>query len=494
MTRLSLRLAVPVLVLAGCASPPDVPPLDLVIANGRVIDPASGLDSMRNVGVAGRKIVAISKDPLTAATTIDAKGLVVAPGFIDLHSHSVGVDGQPWQVRDGVTTSLELEEGVYPVPEWLAKLEGKSLINYGASAGHVPARIAVKAGAKNLAEYYDWRSRGEAGAPPAWSHQAATPEELERLRKVLEDGLDAGGLGIGFEVNETPAASREEILGLFTIARSKGVPIYAHLRQMSVDPIQGSIAGVQEVLADAMTSGASTHFVHLGSAGLSYVRPIVAMIESAQRHGFDVTGEVYPYTAASTGIQTGFFDGDWQGRVGISFGEIEWPPTGERLTAASFAKFRRQGGAVIIHAMKDENVDYLVGHPGIMIASDAMPLPGGRGHPRGVGTFARVLGRYVREKKTLDLMEALRKMTILPAERVRGAAPMMARKGRLQVGADADLTVFDPATVIDRATFADPQQASTGIPYVIVNGIVVVKDGALVSGVAPGRAVKRGAQ
>jgi dihydroorotase len=218
------------------------------------------------------------------------------------------------------------------------------------------------------------------------------------------------------------------------------------------------------------------------------------MIESAQRHGFDVTGEVYPYTAASTGIQTGFFDGDWQGRVGISFGEIEWPPTGERLTAASFAKFRRQGGAVIIHAMKDENVDYLVGHPGIMIASDAMPLPGGRGHPRGVGTFARVLGRYVREKKTLDLMEALRKMTILPAERVRGAAPMMARKGRLQVGADADLTVFDPATVIDRATFADPQQASTGIPYVIVNGIVVVKDGALVSGVAPGRAVKRGAQ
>ena len=487
-------LTVAVLVASCSPSAAPLPPLELVVANGRVMDPASGLDAVRHLGIAGGKIVAISEQPLTGAATVDATGLVVAPGFIDLHSHSVGADGQQWQVRDGVTTALELEEGAFPVAEWLAGLEGKSIVNYGVSAGHVPARIAVKAGAKTLAEYQDWRGRGEGGTPPAWSHQGATPEELDRIQRILEEGLDAGGLGIGFEINETPGASREEILRLFTIARAKGVPIYAHLRQMSVDPVQGSIAGAQEVLADAATTGASTHFVHLGSAGLSYVRPIVAMIEAAQKHGFDVTGEVYPYTAASTGIQTGFFDGDWQSRVGISFGEIEWPPTGERLTAATFPKFRRQGGAVIIHAMHDENVDYLVGHPGIIIASDAMPLPGGRGHPRGVGTFARVLGRYVREKKTVDLMEALRKMTLLPAERVRGAAPMMARKGRLQVGADADITVFDPAQVIDRATFADPQQASAGIPFVIVNGTVVVRGGELVAGVTPGRAVKRGAQ
>jgi N-acyl-D-aspartate/D-glutamate deacylase len=128
-----------------------------------------------------------------------------------------------------------------------------------------------------------------------------------------------------------------------------------------------------------------------------------------------------------------------------------------------------------------------------MIASDAMPFTlAGRHHPRGAGAFARLLGRYVRDRRTLSLMEALRKVTLLPAERVRGAAPMMARKGRIRVGADADLTVFDPRTVIDRATFVNPHQPSAGIPYVIVNGTVVVRDGDLMAGVAPGQPVRRG--
>ncbi len=489
--RLAWFALLPVLASCGASDPG---PLDLVIANGRVINPASGLDAVRHLGIAGGRIVAVSEEPLTGKDLIDAAGLVVSPGFIDLHTHSVGADGERWQVRDGVTTALELEEGAYPVAEWLARLNGKSLLNYGVAAGHVPARIAVKAGAKTLAEYLDWRGRGESGRPPEWSHGIASVDEIAQLQRILEEGLEAGGLGIGFEINETPGASREEIIQLFAIARARGVPIYAHLRQMAVDPVQGSIAGVQEVLANVMVTGASTHFVHLGSSGLASVRPIVAMIEAAQRFGFDVSGEVYPYTAASTGIQTGLFDGDWQRRIGISFGDIEWPPTGERLTAETFAKYRRLGGAVIIHMMKDENVEFLIGRPGIMIASDAMPLVEGRGHPRGIGTFARVLGHYVRERQTLDLMEAIRKMTLLPAERVRGAAPMMARKGRIEVGADADITIFDPERIIDRATFANPGQASAGIPFVIVNGTVVVRDGNIVTGVAPGRPVKRGAE
>lgn len=489
------RLPLPLLVLGlvACSGPTPAGPYDLVIANGRIIDPASRRDRVGHLGITGGAIAAVSDTPLAGKDTIDATGLVVAPGFIDIHSHSVAADGQRWQVRDGVTTALELEEGAYPVAEWLARLEGKSLINFGVSAGHIPARIAVYQNVTTLDEAYRWRTRGEdPRGPPAWSHTPTDSARLDQVIRTIEAGLDAGGLGIGFEVNESPGASRSEILALFRAAKARGVPIYAHLRLMGIDPITGSLAGAQEVLADAVATGAATHFVHLGSSGSVFARDLVAMIEGARARGLDVSGEVYPYTAASTGIQTGLFDGDWRARIGIDYPELEWPPTGERLTAETFAKYRREGGPVIIHLMREANVDYLVAHPGIMIASDAMPLIDGRGHPRGVGTFARVLGRYVREKQALSLIDAIGKMTLLPAERVRTAAPSMARKGRLAPGADADVTVFDPATVLDQATFAKPDQASVGIPYVVVGGTVVVRRGEIVPGVAPGRAIRRG--
>ena len=464
---------------------------DLVVANGRVMDPASGLDAVRNVGIRGGRIAIVTERPLTGRRVIDAKGLVVAPGFIDLHSHSIPFGGDRWQVRDGVTTALELEEGAFPVAEWYARLEGRSYVNFGASAGHIPARVAVMQHATTLDEAYDLRRSADDPTPP-WSHRPAGPDDLNRLTAVLEAGLAAGGLGIGFEINESPAASREEILTLFRVARRHGVPIYAHLRQMGTDPITGSLAGVDEVLADLVATGAATHFVHLGSSALIYAPTAITMIEAARRGGLDVTAEVYPYTAASTGINTALFEGDWQARLGIGYGDLEWPPTGERLDSASFIRYRSQGGPVIIHMIPDSIVTMLVARPGVMIASDAMPLIEGRGHPRGVGTFARVLGRFVREQRALPLMEALRKMTVLPAERVRGAAPRMARKGRLAVGADADVTVFDPGRIIDRATFADPEQASVGVAYVVVNGVVAVDGGALVPGIAPGQAIKRG--
>ena len=476
-------------VLAVLGHPLAAQRYDVVIAHGRVVDPASGLDAVRNVGIRGDRIAVISAAPLAGTRVIEANGLVVSPGFIDLHSHSIGLGGDVWQVRDGVATALELEEGVFPVAEWYRSLEGNSLINYGAGAGHIPARVSVMAGATTLADQR--RIRFSAGdPPPAWSHGTATPDQLAQLERTLDRGLDEGGLGIGFEINESPAATRQEILGVFRIAARRHVPIFAHLRQMGVDPITGSLAGAQEVLADALATGASLHFVHLGSSTLMYAPDVVDMIEAARKRGFDVTGEVYPYNAASTGIETAMFEGDWRTKLGIGYGDLEWPATGERLTAATFERYRKQGGAVIIHLIPDRTVDFLVSRPGVIIASDAMPLVEGKGHPRGIGTFARVLGRYVREKPALTLAEAIRKMTLLPAERLQATVPAMARKGRVTVGADADITIFDPATVLDRATFDNPTQASAGIPYVIVNGTVVVQDGEIVAGVHPGRAVK----
>jgi dihydroorotase len=472
------------------------------------MDPESGLDDVRSIGIRAGRIAAISPLKLRGHDVIDVANLVVAPGFIDLHSHSIGIDGDKWQVRDGVSTALELEEGAFPVSEWYASQAGKSLINFGTSAGHIPARIAVMQGVGTLAEARALRMGDNPDPEPPWSHQAATGALLDRIEATVRDGIEAGGLGIGLAINESPAASRLEILRMFELAKQMGVPIYAHLRSSSwvqvrgikstavftgADPIAGSLAGAQEVLADAAVSGASLQFVHLASSSGIYARDLVAMIEGSRARGLDITAEVYPYTASSTDIDSPFFDGEWQKQLGISYGALEWPETGERLTQATFPGYRARGGLVIIHWLEEADVEFVIARPGVMIASDAMPFTlSGRGHPRGAGAFARLLGRYVRERHTLSLMEALRKVTLLPAERVRGAAPMMARKGRIQVGADADLTVFDPKTVIDRATFGDPQQPSAGIPYVIVNGTVVVREGNLIAGVAPGQPVRRG--
>jgi N-acyl-D-aspartate/D-glutamate deacylase len=448
---------------------------DIVIANGRVMDPESGLDAVRNVGISGGKIRAISVEPLKGATVLDAKGLVVAPGFIDLHEHAQEPRNYQFQVHDGVTTSLELEVGTDDVDAWYAKREGKALINFGVSAGHIPVRMKV------MHDPGNFLPTGDA------AHREATSQELEEIKNQIHHGLERGALAVGMGINYTAGASHDEIVEVFRLAVAENASVHVHLRHAGLKEPTTGLVGIEEVIAAAAATGAALHVVHITSMGLANTPQLIAMVKGAQNRGLDVTTECYPYTAGSTNLESAIFDPGWQERQGITYKDIQWSKTGERLTAETFEKYRKEGGLVVIFSIPEAAVRTAIADPIVMIASDGVPVTGSKVHPRGQGTFSRVLGHYVREEKTLDLMSALRKMTLMPAQRLEKRAPMFKDKGRIREGADADITVFDPQRIIDKATFEDPLQYSAGIQFVLVNGIPVLSNGQLVEGVFPGR-------
>lgn len=452
-------------------------PFDLVIAGGRVIDPESRLDAARNIGVRAGKVAAISAGPLSGKRTIDAKGLVVSPGFIDLHAHGQDLENQRYQARDGVTTALELEIGTYDIDEWYREREGKRLIHSGASAGHAQARIKVM---KDPAKTFVPSGDG--------ARKAASEEEITLLKAAIERGLQRGGLGVGFGIQYTPAASRWEILEMFRVAGRFKAPVFVHIRHMGpAEP--DAMNALEEVISASVITGAPLHVVHITSSGLVQAPKLLQTIAEARSRGIDITTECYPYNAAMTELRSAMFDPGWQKVLGVDVDQLEWTATGQRLTPETFAKYRKQEGLVIMHMIPDRVVDQAVGDPTVMIASDGY-LSNGKGHPRGAGTFTRVLGKYVREKKVVSLMDAIRKMSLDPARRVEIIAPQMKGKGRIKVGGDADFAIFDAAAVSDGATFREPGLPPKGMQYVIVAGTPVVDNGVLRDDARPGQAVR----
>ena len=462
------------------------PTLDLVVLNGRVMDPETSLDATRNVGIRDGTIVAVTDEALEGRDTIDATGLVVAPGFIDLHAHGQDSVSERLQALDGVTTALEMEIGVYPVAPWYESREGRTLVNFGATVSHPNARTKLLAGID---------VGHQATLPPGVNESMGSDiiyDELDdgqvaELAALMEGGLEEGGLGYGFGITYTPGALRTEIFDLFESAAVHGVPAYVHLRAADEG---GNLGPFQEVIADAAATGASLHIVHLNSSADESAMDAVALVRGASEQGVDVTTEAYPYTASSTFIESAYFD-PWEGLDDSDYQRLQWPGQAERLNTETFARYREQGGWVVIHGRSEETNEWIVAQPDVMAASDGIPFLFVSVHPRGAGTFARILGYYSRDRGVISLMDALAKMTILPARRVEGAAPEMARKGRVQEGADADLAVFDPATVLDMADYDAPAVPSRGFMHVLVGGTAVVRNAMLVEGVFPGQAIRR---
>lgn len=481
---LCLLLALPVCLLPAQQRSR---PLDVVVVGGRVLDPETNLDAVRAVGIRDGRIVSVSRAAPAARDTVDARGLVVAPGFIDLHSHGQDSINYRYLARDGVTTALELEIGTYPVAPWYAQREGKALINFGVSASHPGARRAM----------LDRDSTAEGAeviaATGAFVRSPIESGRIPELERRLDAALAEGALGIGMGINYTPAATREEIKRAFGVAARRQAPVFVHLRSAGLLEDAGGVAGVQEVIADAAATGAALHVVHVTSMGLGATPVLLDLIDGARARGLDVTTEAYPYTASATMLQSAIYDPGFQQRLGIDYKDILWPATGERLTAESFARYRQQGGLAVAFVIPEVAADQAYRDPPVMVASDGgfriengVPI----GHPRSAGSHARILGRFVRERGVISLMDGVRKMTLLPARRLQGVDPTMKRKGRVQAGADADLVIFDPARVIDRATFEKPAQYSDGIVHVMVNGVFVVRESGLVPNVAPGKPVR----
>lgn len=490
---------------------------DIVIRGGRVIDPETGHDAIADVAISGHRIVRIGTSLPAGKREIDASGLVVAPGFIDLHAHGQSVPADRMQAFDGVTTALELEVGSLPVSLWYGQQEANGrILNYGTAAAWIFARKAVMIGMSLDGKLAPIEMLGAGANDMRWSVDAATPEQADAIAALMRQGLEEGALGIGIPHGYAPGGGIKEMTRICELAAEFNTPTYTHIPYMSnIDP-KSSIEAYVRLIGLAGATGAHMHICHLNSTSLKDVEEAARLIRKAQDQGLPITTEAYPYGTGSTVMSAGFFmETDFSERTGTGYGDIQVMTTGKRFENRddlAAARTASPEALVLWHYLDMGNphdqrlLDISVMYPGGAIASDALPWSNPDGslysgeewplkadktsHPRSAGTYTRFLAQWVREREVVPLVEAMAKCSLIPAQIMEKCSDVFLRKGRLQAGCDADIVVFDLATVQDRSTFEEMNLAAEGMVHVFVNGEAVIANGELVLDARPGRAIR----
>ncbi|MBS0560909.1 MAG: amidohydrolase family protein [Proteobacteria bacterium] len=488
----------------------------LVIGGGRVVDPASGMDAVADVAILDGRIEAVGTGLGGAERTIDATGLVVAPGFIDLHAHGQSIPADRMQAFDGVTTALDLEAGVLPVASWYARQEKQGrVLNYGASVNWAFARIGAMTGSN---EESSLEAFGRAMRDRRWIENVAIETEVTGILNRIARGLDEGGIGIGILNAYAPGAGVQELIAVCQLAFAHAVPTFTHVAFMSrVDPESAAEAYIR-LIGYAGATGAHMHICHFNSSSKTDIARCVKLVEKAQAQGLPITVEAYPYGTGSTVMAATFFaEPDFIARNGMGYDTIQRVTDGHRFRDREEvlkAQAEEPSTLVLWHVLDIENnphhrdlLDLSVMYPGGAIASDAMPwtLPDGStytgdmwplpddatSHPRSAGCFTRFIRQWVRERQAVPLMEGIAKCALIPAQILETSTPAMAAKGRLQPGADADVVVFDLATLTDRAEFTTMNRPAEGVRHLIVSGHPLISDGVLDQAARPGKPVRR---
>jgi cytosine/adenosine deaminase-related metal-dependent hydrolase len=487
--------------------------MKMVLQGGRVIDPGAGIDQITDLLIDAGTVHSIGPcpQPPDGVAVIDVGGLIVGPGFIDLHSHANSIAGQRLQALDGVTTALELEAGLMPVSLGYTRAasEGRPL-NYGFSASWAAARGQVLVGA---APHADIHATLELLGNPEWQ-RSSTAAELDRWLGLLQGEIEAGALGVGIIVGYAPRTDPSEFLAVARLAAETGVPTFTHVRELIESDPTTPIDGPSEIVVAAAETGAHMHHCHVNSTSRRHVDRVLSTLGQAIAEGSRVTLEAYPYGAGSTGVGAAFLAPERLKMWGIGPLNIILLPSGERIADEDRLREVRAtepGTLCIIEFLDETNpadralLERTLAYPDAIVASDAMPvlLPGGgietrewplpegsATHPRTAGTYAKTLRIMVRETGTWDWLEAFRRCSWLPARVLDEFAPAARKKGHLGVGADADIVALDPARISDAATYLDPVRPSVGVEHLFVHGEAVVKDGELVTAAYPGRPVR----